>query len=137
MKECIFCKIVKSEEGAYKIYEDDDVLAFLDISPVSPGHTLIIPKDHYENIFEIKSEILQKVISAAKMLTEIYMKKLNCTGINLVNANGKDAQQSVFHIHFHLIPRYPNDGIDLWFHRHQLKNKVNIDLDEVFRVLKS
>ena len=69
------------------------------------------------------------------MLAEIYMKKLNSTGVNLVNANGKDAQQSVFHIHFHLISRYPNDRIDLWFHRHKLK-KVNIDLNEVFRVLK-
>jgi len=135
MEGCIFCKIVKSEEKAYKIYEDDDVLAFLDIAPVSFGHTLIIPKDHYENIFEIKSEILQKVISVVKMLAEIYMKKLNSTGVNLVNANGKDAQQSVFHIHFHLISRYPNDRIDLWFHRHKLK-KVNIDLNEVFRVLK-
>ncbi len=132
--ECIFCKISKNQAPALKIYEDDYILAFLDINPATYGHTLVIPKQHYKDIFDIKSEILEKIIKVVKIISERSIDRLGCTGVNIVNANGKDAQQSVFHFHIHIIPRYSNDGMDLWFHRRN--SKRIIDLNEVFEKMK-
>ena len=129
-QDCIFCKIVNNEADSFKIYEDDKVLAFLDINPTSVGHTLIIPKYHYENVFDIPKEILEKIVSVTKMLAEKYKEKLSATGVNILHASGKDAQQSVFHFHMHLVPRYPQDGMDLWFHKY---SRPETDLEEVFR----
>jgi histidine triad (HIT) family protein len=129
-QECIFCKIANNEVKSFRIYEDEKILAFLDINPVGIGHTLIIPKEHYENVFDIPKEILEKIISVAKTLSEKYKEKLNATGINILHASEKDAQQSVFHFHIHLVPRYSKDGIDLWFHKY---SKSEIKLEEVFR----
>ena len=129
MEECVFCKIVSNEIESFKVYEDDEVLAILDKNPVSLGHTLILPKKHYENIFDVPDEILEKMIHVAKMLAKKYKEKLNATGVNILNASGKDAQQSVFHFHIHLVPRYPNDNLDLWFDK---KPKLNVKLEEVY-----
>ena len=129
-QECIFCKIANNEVKSFKIYEEEKVLAFLDINPVSIGHALIIPKEHYENVFDVPKEILEKIIFVAKTLAEKYKEKLNVTGVNILHASGKDAQQSVFHFHIHLVPRYPKDGMDLWFHKY---SKPEIKLEDVFR----
>ena len=129
-QECILCKIVNNKIESFKIYEDKDILAFLDTNPVSIGHTLIITKKHYENIFDIPEEILEKIISAAKKLAELYRKKLDAAGFNILHASGKDAQQSVSHFHIHLVPRYPKDKLDLWFHKY---SKPEIKLEDVFR----
>ena len=117
-QDCIFCRIVRNEADAFKVYEDEEVLAFLDINPISMGHTLIIPKEHYENILNIPGETLKRIISVIKVLAGWYKEKLNATGFNILHASGVDAQQSIFHFHTHLVPRYPNDGLDLWFHKH-------------------
>jgi len=114
MDECIFCKIVKGEIPAYKVYEDEGVFGFLDVNPISKGHCLVIPKKHYSSVFDIPSEELEKVISAVKIISEKINEKLDATGVNLINASGKDAQQSVFHFHMHIIPRCKGDGIDAW-----------------------
>ena len=112
MKSCIFCKIVKGEIpcGKGKIWEDCDFLAFLDINPVGEGHTLVIPKKHFENIFDISEEISRKYLNAVKKTAEILMKKYNSDGFNIVNNNGKSAGQVVNHIHFHILPRKKGDN---------------------------
>jgi histidine triad (HIT) family protein len=112
--ECVFCKIINNELPSKKIYEDDNVLALVPIDEVSKGHTLLIPKKHCENVFDVDEETLVPFSKVLKSLAIQLVKDNQATGINILNANGKDAQQSVFHLHFHLVPRYPNDGLDMW-----------------------
>jgi histidine triad (HIT) family protein len=114
MEDCVFCKIINGEIPANKIYEDEKVLAFLDINPISKGHTLIIPKAHFENIFDIEENNLKEIISTGKKVSMLLKEKLNADGVNLLHASGKDAQQSVFHFHLHIVPRYKEDGLDTW-----------------------
>ena len=116
MDECIFCKIANNEIPCLQIFEDDLVKAFLDVNPISNGHLLVIPKEHFENIFVTPDEVLAHINQVCKKMALLCKEKLNATGVNIVNASGKDAQQSVFHLHFHVVPRYENDGLDLWFH---------------------
>lgn len=106
MSECIFCKIVKGEIPSSKVYEDEHVLAFLDISQVTKGHTLVIPKVHKENLFELTPELAERVFSVIPKIANAIKATYNPVGLNLVNNNGEKAGQSVFHFHAHLIPRY-------------------------------
>jgi histidine triad (HIT) family protein len=108
--DCIFCKIAKGEISSNKVYEDESVFAFLDINPVSAGHTLVIPKKHYENIYDIPEEILEKITIVAKRLVLIYRDKFEIESVNILNSNGSAAQQDVFHYHMHIIPRKKGDG---------------------------
>jgi len=110
--DCIFCKIINQEIPCFKIYEDDFVLSFLDINPVAPGHTLIIPKKHFENIFECEEEYLSKIISVAQKISQKIKKQGIGEGVNLYQANGAIAEQVVPHFHLHLIPRNPGDNIN-------------------------
>lgn len=116
METCIFCKIVTGEIPCYKVYEDDKVLCFLDVNPVSQGHALIIPKKHFVNIFDINDEEAGHILKVASKIAPKIAKALEAPACNLVNASGKEAQQSVFHFHLHIIPRFENDGLDMWFH---------------------
>lgn len=111
---CIFCSIIKGDIPSYKIYEDESVYAFLDIADDAIGHTLVIPKKHYENILDIPSDELSKVMSVVKKISNHYVDNCGFTGVNIMNASGKDAQQSVFHLHFHIIPRKEGDGMNTW-----------------------
>ena len=111
---CIFCRIIKGEIPSYKIYEDEDVYAFLDIADDAMGHTLVIPKKHYENILDVTDNELKKVMLAVKKIANHFVDNCGFSGVNILNANGKDAQQTVFHLHFHIIPRYQNDGLNTW-----------------------
>lgn len=111
MEECLFCKIVNNEIPAYKVYEDDEVLAFLDIRPVSKGHTLIVPKKHAKDIFELNEETLKKISSAAKKITQRMKDILGVDGVNLYHASGDAAEQTVFHFHLHVIPRKKDDNV--------------------------
>ncbi len=113
MENCIFCNIVKGEIEGAKIWEDDDVLALLDIHPLTKGHCLVIPKKHFENIFDIDEEILKKIIVEAKHISGKLKNALSADGIRLSQSNGKAAGQAVFHFHLHIIPRYENDGLPL------------------------
>jgi histidine triad (HIT) family protein len=112
IEECIFCKIARKDIVSSVIYENEHVICFLDINPSSRGHCLVVPKKHYQNIFDIASIELNEIIQAAKRISEKARKNLNATGVNIVHASGKDAQQSVFHFHLHVIPRYVDDKID-------------------------
>ncbi len=116
MSECIFCKIVNNEVKSFKIYEDEEVLAFLDTNPTSDGQLLVIPKKHFEDIFVTPNDVLNRISQVCKKMAILCRDKLGATGVNILNASGKDAQQSVFHLHFHVVPRFKNDGLDLWLH---------------------
>lgn len=114
MNNCIFCKIISKEALAKIVFENEDILAFVPKEQVSRGHTLVVPRVHFENIFDIDKNTLEKLIAVSKDLSEQLVKENNTTGVNLLHASGKDAQQSVFHFHLHVVPRYENDGLDLW-----------------------
>lgn len=110
MTDCIFCKIINGDIPSAKVYEDDEVFAFLDMSQVTPGHTLVVPKKHVENIFEYNEDV---AVAIAKRLPKIAnaIKEAfpEIKGMNIVNNNGELAYQSVFHTHWHLLPRYNED----------------------------
>lgn len=129
---CIFCKIIKGEIPSYKIYEDENTYAFLDIADDAYGHTLVIPKKHYENILDIPENELAMVMNTVKKISNHYTKKCGYTGVNVMNASGKDAQQSVFHLHFHVFPRKEGDGVKAW----PEFGKVNADFEKVCNELK-
>ena len=114
MDDCLFCKIVKGEVASSKIYEDDYVFAFLDIGPVNKGHTLVIPKKHYETYLDIPDEILEKMAVAIKKISKAVMKGVDADGFNLGMNNYSAAGQLVNHAHFHIMPRFKNDGLKLW-----------------------
>ncbi|MCD7034862.1 HIT family protein [Metabacillus sp. GX 13764] len=103
---CIFCSIVNGDIPGAKVYENEHVLAFLDISQVTKGHTLVIPKVHKENIYELTPEIARHVFEAVPEIANALKKKFNPDGMNILNNNGELAGQSVFHYHVHLLPRY-------------------------------
>ena len=103
----IFCKIINGEIPSYKLYEDDKVLVFLDVNPNHNGHTLIVPKKHYENFFDIDDDTLHYILKVAKDISSLLKEKLNYDGISLAQNNGLG--QEVKHFHLHLIPRYNNE----------------------------
>ncbi len=107
MAECIFCKIANGEIPSFKVYEDDRVLAFEDINPISEGHTLVIPKRHAENLWEMPEEDLSAVHVASKKIARAMREALKPSGVAALQLNGKGANQVVMHYHLHLIPRLP------------------------------
>ena len=116
MDDCIFCKIIKGELPSSKIYEDGELLAFLDIQPVNQGHVLIIPKQHRELIAELDNETLGKMIALANRINQaIRESDIKSEGINLFLADGEAAGQEVFHVHLHVIPRFKDDGFGFVF----------------------
>src|SRR3954468_2002653 len=122
MKECIFCKIVAGELPSYKVYEDDKTLAFLDINPVQDGHTLVIPKSHAVNIFDISAEDWAAVQETVRKVAAVLEKSMSADGVNLIMNNREHAGQVVEHAHVHMIPRYKGDGLHLWPH-HPIKRE--------------
>lgn len=106
MSDCIFCKIVNGDIPASKVFENEHVMAFLDISQVTKGHTLVIPKVHKENIYELTPEIARNIYEVVPQIANALKTEFNPIGMNTINNNGEDAGQSVFHFHLHLIPRY-------------------------------
>lgn len=110
MENCIFCKIIKREIPCHKVYENDEVLAFLDIRPTNTGHTLVIPKDHFENIYTTPDETIARMMLVAKKLSIAIKQGLECDGINISMNNEEAAGQIIFHSHIHIIPRKKTDG---------------------------
>ncbi|BBW97293.1 MULTISPECIES: HIT family protein [Geobacillus] len=106
MDNCIFCRIVNGELPAAKVYEDEHVLAFLDISQVTKGHTLVIPKVHTENVFTLTSDVAGRLFSVVPAIANALKHAFSPVGLNVLNNNGEQAGQTVFHYHLHLIPRY-------------------------------
>ena len=114
---CIFCKLANGDIPTNSIYEDDDFKVILDASPATKGHSLIIPKSHYKDIYEIDEELAGKAFKLAKKLTISMTEKLGCEGFNILQNNKEVAGQTVFHFHMHLIPRYKEGkSILTWGH---------------------
>ena len=108
---CIFCKMVAGQIPVTKIYEDDFVLSFLDIGPISDGHTLVIPKQHFEKLHQCPPEVLSRVASCLGSIAKAVTSAMNSDGYNLLCNNGRAAGQLVDHLHFHIIPRKTGDGV--------------------------
>lgn len=120
--KCIFCDIIKGIEPAEIIYQDEDVISFLDIRPINFGHALVIPKNHYENFLAVPSKEINSVINITQKIADGVSKGLGCDGFNIIANNGTAAGQTVFHFHFHIIPRYKTDTFK---YRPKLKNYEN------------
>lgn len=126
MEECLFCKIVRGEIPCYKVYEDNDVLAFLDISQTTKGHTLVIPKQHYYNFLYTPQDVIDKVMRAAQKVAQAQVATLGAQGVNILSNAGTIAGQTVMHFHVHVIPRYSdNDKLRLEFLSNKLE-KINL-----------
>ncbi|MEM9653622.1 MAG: HIT family protein [Actinomycetota bacterium] len=106
---CIFCAIVAGDAPSRKVYEDDHTLAFLDINPITEGHTLVIPKRHAVDLHDITPEDLAATARSAKVVSKLLTDRLGCDGINLLHATGAAAWQTVFHLHIHVLPRVTGD----------------------------
>ncbi len=133
---CVFCQIVDGKLPAEKIYEDEKTLAFLTSGPVNPGHALVIPKKHLQNIYEADEPSLQATILTAQKVAKAIKIGLPADGVNVNSNFDRAAGQIVFHLHFHIIPRYENDGLHHWPHKndfgedaHQLAQKIISALD--------
>lgn len=109
--DCIFCKIAGGIIPANALYEDDDFKVIFDLGPASKGHVLILPKEHFDNVFEMTDEYAAKVFVLAKKIAGAIKKTFNCDGVNILQNNGVAAGQTVFHFHMHIIPRYEGDGV--------------------------
>ena len=107
---CIFCKIIAGEIHSQTLYEDNQFKVILDVGPATKGHALILPKEHYANLYELPEDTASDVFKLAKKMMAKMTEKLHCDGFNIVHNNGEVAGQTVFHFHMHLIPRYKNDG---------------------------
>ncbi len=112
-ENCIFCKIANGEIPSRTLYEDDDFRVILDLNPATKGHALILPKEHYKNLYELDDSTVAKTLPLAKRMAVTMTEKLGCDGFNVVQNNNEIAGQTVFHFHMHLIPRYNDDGQSL------------------------
>lgn len=121
--DCIFCKLANGEIPSATLYEDDDFRVILDLGPASKGHALILPKEHYDNLYEMDDETASKVLILAKKIITRMTKALGCDGYNLVQNNGEAAGQTVHHFHMHLIPRYKDDQVGLGWNMGKLTDE--------------
>ena len=127
MDNCIFCKIISGEIPSYKIYENDLVYAFLDIACDAVGHTLVVPKKHCTNVLDCDKKYLDAVIEAVQKISNHYVNNCGFDGVNVLNASGASAEQTVFHLHFHVVPRKTGDGLHMW----PLDGKQELDLKAI------
>lgn len=125
---CIFCKLANGEIPTATLYEDDDFRVILDAGPAAKGHALILPKEHYANLYELDDEVAAKVLPLAKKMITKLTDILGCDGYNLVQNNGKAAGQTVFHFHLHMIPRYKDDGVGLTWKMGELTEEDKNDI---------
>lgn len=128
MDSCIFCKIANGEIPSNTIYEDDKFRVILDNGPATKGHALVLPKEHYADLFEMPQDLLADAAVVAKKVASNIKDKLSCDGLNLVQNNGEAAGQTVMHFHLHIIPRYENDG------QHILWNPTSPSAEELVEV---
>ena len=122
---CIFCEIIKGNIPSKKVYEDDNVLAILDISQITKGHTLVLPKKHFDNFLDIDEEYSNAVFNAARKVTKMINNAYKPLGFNIINNCGETAGQSVMHFHVHVVPRYNKE--DLVMQHADNSNKFNLD----------
>jgi histidine triad (HIT) family protein len=125
--DCIFCKIVRGELPSFTVYEDEKTLAFLDIHPTNPGHTLVIPKaDNTQNIFDVSAEDWAATTETARKVAHAVEKGMSADGVNIMMNNRSGAGQIVHHPHIHVIPRYKGDGLTHWKHRDYKNDEAEV-----------
>ena len=124
---CIFCKIANGEIPSYTIYEDDKFRAIFDLGPATKGHAIILPKEHFRNIFDLDENYTKEALVVAQKIACAMKEVLKCDGLNILQNNEEVSGQTVFHFHIHLIPRYKNDGADISY-----KNDALDDVGEIF-----
>jgi histidine triad (HIT) family protein len=132
MPSCIICEIVAGRVSSWVIYQDNDVICFLPRTLEAYGHTVIAPKSHYPDLLTTPDHLLGAVVHTAKKLAIHYNNQIGSSGVNLLHASGVSAQQSVLHLHFHLIPRFDNDGLNAW----PSFSAIQCDKDELLQKLK-
>ena len=132
-ENCIFCKIAAGEIPSATLYEDEDFRVILDIEPASKGHALILPKEHFANLYELEDEIAAKALVLAKKMITKLTPVLGCEGYNIVQNNGPAAGQTVFHFHMHLIPRYQNDTVNVTWKPGTLTEEDKQEILELFK----
>jgi histidine triad (HIT) family protein len=118
MASCIFCEIVRGDAPSWRVYEDQSTYAFLNIFPASEWHTLVIPKAHHVDVFATPVEELAAVMRAVKCVVDLYQRVLGVSDVQIINSSGAAAQQDVFHVHFHIVPRQHGDGQDVQWAMH-------------------
>lgn len=131
--DCIFCKLANGVFPTNSIYEDEDFNVILDASPATKGHALILPKEHYDNVYEMPDALLEKTIKLAKKIIQKETDVLGCDGYNIVQNNGEAAGQTVFHFHMHLIPRYKDDHAGVTWTPGKLTDEVRDEVVEKVR----
>lgn len=127
-ENCIFCKIAAGEIPSATIYEDDDFRVILDVEPASKGHALIIPKEHYANLYELPEELASKALVVAKKVITKMTEIVGCEGYNVLQNNGEVAGQTVFHFHMHLIPRYKEDDVTIKWKQGALTDELKAEI---------
>ena len=127
-ENCIFCKLAGGEIPTATLYEDEDFRVILDANPAAKGHALIIPKEHYANLYELDDELAGKVLVLAKNMITKLTDILGCDGYNIVQNNGEAAGQTVFHFHMHLIPRFKDDGVGVTWKMGELTEEDKNDI---------
>ncbi len=132
MTKCTICEIVAHKIPSWVVYQDDDVVCFLPATLEAYGHTIIAPKAHHSDLFNTPEHLLVAVITTAKKLALHYSNKIGSSGVNILHASGASAQQSVPHLHIHLIPRFDGDGLNAW----PLFSSIRCDKDELMQKLK-
>ncbi len=115
--DCVFCKIVSGELSSEKVYEDSEFLSIVDIQPVNKGHVLVMPKKHTPDFAEAPEEVLDRLLHVAQKVAKAVVRAVSADGFNFSTNNGRAAHQSVDHLHFHIIPRYYDDGLHPWPHQ--------------------
>ena len=121
--DCIFCKLANGVFPTYSFYEDDDFKVILDAAPAAKGHALILPKQHFENIYEIDNEVAAKVMPLAGKIARTMKKTFDCDGVNVLQNNEPAAGQTVFHFHVHIIPRYNDDNLGLLWKQNETNDE--------------
>ena len=132
MNDCLFCKIIKGDIPSFKIYEDEYTYAFLDISKDVDGHTLVVSKKHVKNILDADEETLSHVMSTVKKISNHYIDKCGYSGVNILNNNNESAEQSIMHLHFHIIPKKDTDSFKIFPNLQEGKK----ELEEMYKLLK-
>lgn len=137
---CPFCSIASSKAQASIVYEDATVLVFMDLNPANTGHTLVVPREHWENIYEVPENVLADLFSVVKRVSSAVKKTVGAEGISILQLNGRAAGQTVTHFHIHIIPRFSGDAISkalgVMMEHHGLKNPEKSDLDEIAKKIR-
>ena len=128
--DCIFCKIANGDIPTNALYEDDIVKVIFDLGPATRGHVLVVPKEHFDNIFSMDEKTAGHVFAVASKIAKFLNDELGCDGMNLLQNNGEIAGQTVFHFHMHIIPRYKGDSVSLKWQEGKLDEKLAHDLIE-------